>query len=371
MDTETIMRYRGVGYDQGFENPQFESDDTYPDYIRENVAESIEKIKSHQKDKSVTFAFMTDIHYLPLPHHDILLERNINAFRSIWENVECDKLIFGGDYIIDTFKNDKLEGFSKLSRAFLEFHYLPVHGNHDASSLWDRYMGNERAINKISKQEIYDIFYSHLPAQGAIFNKNHKGLYYYVDDDRQNIRYIMLDICDAPDGYAERIFSPECISQSQLEWFAKDALMTQKDIVVFAHSIHRDVESDGKIKTYCPYLEIITMILDAYKNGEKLVDCLFEDEFTLNVDVDFSNTVRGNIVGIFAGHFHNDIVEYTKSRIPCVFTANFNMAECRLAVPRAIGDKSELLFDIITVDRKERVLHITRVGAGDDRVVKY
>ena len=98
---------------------------------------------------------------------------------------------------------------------------------------------------------------------------------------------------------------------------------------------------------------------------------MFEDEFTLNVDVDFSNVARGNVVAVFAGHFHNDIVEYTKSGIPCVFTANFNLSVCRLPIPRVIGDKSELLFDIVTVDRKECALHITRVGAGEDRTVKY
>lgn len=371
MDIETRKRYREAGYDCGFENPPLESDDTYPDYIRENVDGCIEKIKEHQKHGDITFAFMTDFHYFPLPHHDILLERNINAYRSICEKVKCDKLIFGGDYVIDAPKQDKLEGFKKLSRAFLPFHYLPVHGNHDASSLWDSFMENETAMNKISKSEVYDAFYRHVPAEGAVFDKNHKGLYYYVDDDDRQVRYIMIDICDAPDQYAESIHSPLCISQSQLEWLANEALMTQKDIIVVTHSVRRDVILDGKPKTYGRYLGVITLILDTYKNGEKLVDTLYEEEFTLQVNVDFSNVERGTILGVFAGHFHNDLVEYTKSGIPCVFTANFNMSVCRLLTPRVVGDKSELLFDIVTVDRDERTLHLTRVGAGEDRTVRY
>lgn len=371
MDIEVLECIRKVGYDQGFENPKFESKDTYPDYIKENVTESIEKIKKHQKKECVTFAFMTDIHYLPLPHHDVLLERNKNAYRSICENVQCDKLILGGDYIIDTFKKDKLDGFIRLSKELSEFHYLPVHGNHDCSALWDKYLGNERVHNKLNKPQLFKAFYSHLPAEGAVFNKDQRGLYYYVDDEEKNIRYIMLDICDAPAQYDDSFGNPFCISQSQLDWFTKKALMTQKDILVFAHSIRRDVERKGEIVIHGEYLGVITQVLDAYKNGEKLEEHLYEDEFALNINVDFANMVRGDIAGIFAGHFHNDIVEYTKSGIPCVFTANFNMAECYISVPRVVGNKTEILFDIVTVDRQERVFYITRVGAGEDRIVKY
>lgn len=371
MDMEIVMRYRKVGYDQGFENPIFDSEDSYPDYLKESVAESIEKILTHQRKDSVTFGFMTDLHYLPLPHHDVLLERNKNVYRDICKNVNCSKLILGGDYVIDTFKKEKLEGYKKLSQALSEFHYLPVQGNHDAASLWDKYLGNKDPLNKLYKQDVYVVFYSHLLEEGAVFNKNHSGLYYYVDDEEQNVRYIMLDICDSPAQYDKSLYSPMCISQEQLEWFAKDALMTQKDILVFAHSIRRDVEIDGKVKIYDEYLGVITQVLDAYKKGEKIKECLFENEFALSVDVNFSNVERGNIAAVFAGHYHNDIVEYTKNGIPCVFTANFNMAVCNLGTPRVIGDKTEILFDIVTMDRQDRTLYITRVGAGEDRVVRY
>ena len=93
--------------------------------------------------------------------------------------------------------------------------------------------------------------------------------------------------------------------------------------------------------------------------------------YSSSVDVNFSNVERGNIAAVFAGHYHNDIVEYTKNGIPCVFTANFNMAVCNLGTPRVIGDKTEILFDIVTMDRQDRTLYITRVGAGEDRVVRY
>ena len=35
------------------------------------------------------------------------------------------------------------------------------------------------------------------------------------------------------------------------------------------------------------------------------------------------------------------------------------------------GTKNEILFDIGTINRKERTLTLTRVGAGEDRVFSF
>ena len=61
--------------------------------------------------------------------------------------------------------------------------------------------------------------------------------------------------------------------------------------------------------------------------------------------------------------------EYTKEGIPVIYIGNVIMY--KYAVPRIDGDKSELLFDIVTIDRKNRVIHTTRIGAGEDRTINY
>ena len=62
--------------------------------------------------------------------------------------------------------------------------------------------------------------------------------------------------------------------------------------------------------------------------------------------------------------------------IPFVFTGNAVMYCDNVSTPgryleRYDGDKSELLFDIVAVSKKERTIHIIRIGAGEDRIVKY
>ena len=38
---------------------------------------------------------------------------------------------------------------------------------------------------------------------------------------------------------------------------------------------------------------------------------------------------------------------------------------------RTDSDKSEIIFDMITVNRTEKKIYIVRAGAGEDRVVEY
>mgnify|MGYP003292539363 CR=1 FL=1 len=369
VSNEVKERLINLGYDYGFECPQLGSDDEYPEYLVEAADECIQKIKKYQNNGNITFAFMTDIHYFPLPHHEVLLKRNLNVYKSISEQVRCDKLILGGDYVIDSPKTQKLGGYQKLREAFLPFHYLPVNGNHDTGSLWDSFMGFETPVNKLRRTEVFHAFFDHLPEEGAVFNKNHKGLYYYVDDDGNKVRYVMLDICDNPEKYEGTLLGTLCISQSQLDWLSSEALITNYDIVIVAHSILSPLLIDEEKKSLSRYLEVITRVLDAYRNGEAIREDLYEGDFALHVDVNFAECDRGDILGVFVGHYHDDKVEYTKSGIPCIFTANFTMAECK--IPRKVGEKSELLFDMVTIDRKTHTLYLTRVGAGEDRVVKY
>ena len=38
---------------------------------------------------------------------------------------------------------------------------------------------------------------------------------------------------------------------------------------------------------------------------------------------------------------------------------------------RRDGDETEILFDVLTVDKEKRMIYVVRVGSGENRVVKY
>ena len=54
----------------GYFSPEASSNNEYPPYIDAAVTHAINKIRAHQSDESITFAFMTDIHYSKTPLHD-------------------------------------------------------------------------------------------------------------------------------------------------------------------------------------------------------------------------------------------------------------------------------------------------------------
>ena len=372
MDPEVKRRLLECGYDYGFECPHFESTDTYPDYIRETVENGIKRIKAAENENTFTFAFMTDIHYLPMPHHDVLLQRNANAYRQIEKETGCTKLILGGDYIIDSPREKKASGYAGVKEAFKDFDYFPCNGNHDNGNLWDRFMEREKPFDKFTRKEIYDTFYSELSARGARFDENKdKGLYYYVDDDKTRVRYICLDICNTPDYYDETLNGAHTFGQDQIDWFINVALQTEYDIIINTHSVLRPIgmTEEEKAKNQNSRLEILNFIVDAYNKGERLSGTYYEDDLKVTVDTDFGAENHGEIIAVMVGHFHRDYLMATDSGIPYIATANLFLAECH--EPRNIGDETELLFDVVTVDRERRKITVTRIGSGEDRTINY
>ena len=116
-------------------------------------------------------------------------------------------------------------------------------------------------------------------------------------------------------------------------------------------------------------LEILNLILDARKNGEKLSGTFYEDDMQVTVDVDFADNKCGEVVAVMIGHFHTDYLMASASGIPYIATANLLLAECH--EERELGTEKELLFDVVTVDRKARTITVTRIGSGEDRKTEY
>ncbi len=366
------QKFADIGYvNFGYFSPELSSDNKYPEYIRKNVLEAVEKIQNVQNRSSVTFAFMADIHYSKTHNHDIRTSRLMNAYKEIKKRVNIDMLILGGDYTNDGNKNYKITNYRELRAHLDNESYFPVNGNHDDNSIWGLYINADTSTHHLTSDELYNLFYNHLPKFGAKFDKKNPGLYYYVDDEASKLRYIFLDMSDIPykvDENGKLIYTKQhtfALSQNQLDWLTNEALMFSEegwDIIVVAHTFsHTEYEEKN--------LTVVNDILDAYKNGERIKKEYYEDDFFVKINADFKNKKRGNIIALFAGHHHADIVKYTNAGLPIIFTGCTIMYN--YGVKRTDGDKSELLFDIVTVDRNSKKLHITRVGAESDRIVEY
>ena len=353
-----------VGFvDFGYISPELSSGDEFPDYIKKEAEISIEDIQAHQSYDCLTLAFIADIHYSDSYNHNVRTARLMNAYNTISDRVHIDMLLLGGDYTNDGNKAYKVNNYREL-RAFLGKDYFPVNGNHDDNSIWDQYIEAEKSTNHLPAEELYTLFFNHLPSLGAEFDKNNHGLYYLYNDYCKKVRYVFLDSSDAPETYDEngKLKYPKqhifTFSQKQIDWLINEALVFEEegwDIVVVVH--------DPKE----PSAGALPEILSAYKKGEKINKSFESQGLCVSVNADFSKSPRGDVVAVLSGHQHADILDIDDCGIPYIYT---NCAMMYLP-ERVDGESSEILFDVVTINRKTRKIHITRVGFGEDRDTEY
>lgn len=368
----SVEEYMQTGKDHdGYIEPQVSSLDTYPSYIAKEAEDTVKQVQKLQGFHTVSFGFMTDIHYGTNLNvtYDIRIQRALNAYKEIAKRTKLEFLALGGDHANDGIKEYKKACFRELRAKLDGIRYFPVNGNHDDNAIWDvEFIPIDKSINHLTPEEVYVLFYNHIPSAGGHMNQNN-GLYYYYNNPEEKVRYIFLDTNDIPlvmDDEKLRYYAigHYDISQQQLDWLVNEALRLEEPdwtIVLFTH-----------VPVFCSgYHQIIHNVLATYKNGAHCKIDTGEGELRKTVDVDFSQYQRADIAAVFAGHTHADGSKVIDG-IPYIVTANSVMyyggGEY---VPRTDGDKTELLFDIVTINKDKRTVSLTRVGAGEDRVFSY
>lgn len=91
----------------------------------------------------------------------------------------------------------------------------------------------------------------------------------------------------------------------------------------------------------------------------------------VSVNCDFSNA-KGNLVGYFHGHIHSDSLNTTKG-FPIVGTRSDAVEEYteELRNERVAGTITEQSFNVFTVNKKNKTIYATKIGAGADREISY
>ncbi len=379
---KTPEYYARIGYeDHGYVAPELSSLDEYPEYLRREVAESAEAIRGNQTPGSVTFGFMTDLHYAKSLNHTVRMRRNRNSWGDLAARVPIEFLLMGGDYTNEGCRSYKTDCFRRLRTFWQDVEYYPANGNHDDGSIWEKsYTETQGEGDILSHQDLFGLFYDHLPGRGIAVGPD--TLYYYFDDPLRKIRYVVLDTSEAPgirdeEGHLKyRAQWYYGMSQKQLDWLCREALAFREEgwgAVVMGHSCLRHAgsvpEGEGGIwETMRP----LDAILRARQAAGICRRTFAWNEVRYEVDADFTSGPRAEILALLAGDHHVDDLE-TDGSYPVILTANSvpYYVGGPTQVPRADGDKTELLFDVMTLDRAAREIRIVRIGAGKDRLVRY
>ena len=368
-------------FEKGYAVADISTKELYPEYIKKEAKEALERIKKHQDEGSFNIAFITDIHYTMSKKNRIRMARILNAYREIAEGVKIEKLVIGGDHSCDGTREYRIDALEELKEQFGGLEFFPITGNHDNGCIWSRGKNDMEGKDYVNHKDLYNAFFSHLENTDVKFGKDEFSLYYMCDDEKTKTRYIFLDIadidfkfnCDEKPCYSvDWLFQ---MSQNQIDWFVNEALHFKEEgysVIIFIHGIPLESEIERAKSPIWENITFLSDITNAYKKGEKLQLSFGEGNYKRDICVDFSKYIRGDIVGYIAGDEHNDKMEKNSFGIPYIVTRNaFPFYYDPPHVERRDGDKTEIAFDIITVNKKDRMIYVTRVGKGEDRKIKY
>lgn len=326
--------------------------------ILSNVMDTYCKLNNKLSNNDmVNFLALSDLHYLgeygDISNLDIILNK-INTLSKL-ENM--DFVISLGD-LNNAIENREvsLKNLQDITLKFKQFSVptLFALGNHD------RFIKNESQYD-ITESEYFNTTFSDFDSS-YIFNTNVSNKpYYYRDIEDKKIRICVLNCFS--DGNYEYV-----IDNEQLKFVGEKILnFSEKEdanewtITFFIHTILPTEVHQENVEG----AEILLNILKAYKNGEKYI---FD-----NNEFDFSSVERANVAAIFTGHHHFD---YTleKDGILIIGISTILSKHDR-------GDtdlysswseiNSDLGFEIISIDTKNKIIYSTKVGNSENRFWSY
>ncbi|MBE7042187.1 MAG: hypothetical protein E7399_01655 [Ruminococcaceae bacterium] len=355
-------------------------DSRVPEYWKEHLEEKIAEINELQQKNSFSFVVMTDMHYprnvgkiTPLLAKEIIKHTEKTTFALCLGDVQTS-----GCY--DT-KEEILEENKLIGEMFqpVKDCLLFTEGNHDGSYGWLTEEQREKEpnrwhayVNNLTPQEIREEFYDRLSSlEEATFDRGGANGY-YIDDEVNKVRFIMLNSCCnqyqlLEDGTSEypkmRIFR---FGQEQFDLTIHALGTVPEDdwsVVIGSHCpLDQEFQEDGKL---------MIALLQAYKNKTEFSGSCVPRYGSVSVNCDFSDS-KGELIGYFYGHVHYDGNRVVKN-VPYISTTCdvFEDMILPLRKKRIAGTTTEQSFDVVTVDREGHIIHITKIGLGVDRKINY
>lgn len=349
-----------------------------PSYWNKMIEEKTKMVKALQTSGGkdcVSFAWASDTH---IPDNSTARTNDLGKIMAkMMDNCDIPFAVLTGD--IGTRASYDTEAELVKTQQMIPVHLAPLWGtdrllvalgNHDgcygdSSCYYAKQFSPERMWQLYFRNQALDT--------RRVFSND--GLYFYIDNVTQKTRFIVLNSHFAGEYYADddsiakyNRFATSCYGQEQLDWLANEALdmpdgygaiITSHVPPNITYTVDK-VQLIGIINAFCrrtTYRGSYNVGIEGWTNNE--------------VDVDFTDA-KGEIIAMFAGHVHQDTVDTTTLDCPLITIisagAPVNDGE---SPERVFGTDTETSFDIVTINRRLRIIYLTRVGAGEDRQINY
>lgn len=326
-----------------------------PSYYHEGeyLEKKIEQIKANVAElkSGVTFPYLTDGHWrdngklsFPLIQH-------------IGKEVALPFTIYGGDNIFAFgTKESAMEEAEYYLQAMKSYgRVYGVKGNHDITI---RNGWHDTGGYTATQELIYD--YTTRPI--AKYVKGVEGkCYYYWDDKKQDVRYIVLDLFENINTSISWGVNYG-ITQEQVDWLVGQALKCKgKTLVILAHA-PLDPKLGGAKE-----MRFLHEIFIALQNHWE-----FSHSEGVKVEADFSKSTN-TVACIISGHTHRDESNFYQGVLSfsTICDAWYNDDPKLKHLPRQRGTINEQAFDIMTINTASRTIKAVRIGQGKDREWSY
>lgn len=370
--------------------------DSVPDYVKEEAVEVADKIISTRTVNSLVLLMATDLHVVAgsdpaSTPSGIAIKHMGQGMNEIRKYIEPDGLVLLGDYNYGS-SNPKSEAIKAMkcikqsvcdvSKGLLS---IWMNGNHDT------YVTSGE--NRLTDGETYALVGANNSPNTIIDVDNLGRNYGYVDFNKQRIRLIYLNTTDISGG----VESSNFISGYQYEWL-KDTLLdvnTKNDaekwgIIVCSHfPIHMYAWDTASQWYGNEIFQDLKAMLCAYKDksgGSVAKDTINNKD---GFSYDFSN-VKSELIATFHGHIHNfkvhDVTTDGGNIIKAISIPNacqnrenpygevFREVDENgnpVSYPKTAGTAEDTSFNVITIDRENKLVYAHCYGAGYDRIINY
>lgn len=344
------------------------------DYVEEELRN---KSIAHTKKSGVlSFAYLTDVH----DHKIYRREYKFNMLNYLAKKGLVDFVVNGGDTLGYDTKEEvliKLMDYNNIITNGIKIPYIFCKGNHDSTG---GIHSPEDTKNILNDVEWYNTIKGLIDPTAIQDKNNPYGGYYYKDFDHAKIRVINLNTSQIDVG---TYYDPMdvLIQQSQIDWLQNIALKfddkgvdkSNWGVVILSHASINNLDGgglNGKL--------VIEGILKSFMEGSTYTGTQGTGIFKVDGNSNFTDQGSMEFICSVNGHMHYDrSINFTSLNRPaisvgCGKTEKWTEDYDDVVIPeRTAGTITEELMDIFTIDRLNRKIKTTRIGAGSDREISY
>lgn len=352
-----------------------------PEYYTPMLEQATLKFEQLNTEQMVNFAFITDMHHHPGSNQLNAAE----AIKKLAEAIPLDFVVSGGDMSLNGPKASVVRAQKEMMDGIADADtiMLPLKGNHDDNSVYGYNESQAETKHVLFPEETFELVFHRLDDAVVFDEENRNGMYYYFDIPHKQTRVVILNPIDipytvTPSGglkyYGQWKYA---FSDRQLNWVAHQALdlsnkqgLDQWKVLFFSHvAILQDgvKGADHEVMNG----EAMWGIIQAFHKGSSFSGKGSEEDFEYSIGVDFAAQGESKVVACLFGHVHCDQA-FKKDGIWMISTLNSaTYQEFEDSPERTFGTDSEVAFDLMLLDGEKSVMHMLRIGAGEDRSVEY